>query len=163
MNSPRPSAARAIRGHCLECLNATDTGGAHDCLSSLCPLYSANPFRGRLLPKTHRPLVYDEVAEEARIARHHAKFARRIAGSATIKRMCRECACDSPEDCGKVTCALYQFRAALRKWRASLPADKFDAQKARLVEFQFAPKSPGTGNPPDGALDSAGARQEGQL
>ena len=123
MSTPRPSAARAIRAHCLECLGADATRYAHDCLSALCPLYPAHPFRGRPLPLKHRPHAHDLQAELDRIAAHNARFPKRQAGASLILRMCRECNGESREDCGKTTCALYQYRAGRREWMAATRAE----------------------------------------
>lgn len=104
-----PTPRECIRRECLNCLGATKTAQAHDCLSNLCPLYPAHPFRGRLIPAPQRPRDYDEAAEQARIAAHHKKHPRRQPSKRIINLMCRQCQ-EGRDDCGATHCGLYPWR-----------------------------------------------------
>ncbi len=121
------TARQAVRKHCMDCLGAETGYQAYDCTadSALCPLYACHPFRGKLLPASQRPKVgYDEAAEKARLAAHHAKHFRRVPSGSLCTAMCRQCMGvetrqDLPEEqkgggnresCGKSSCALWNWQ-----------------------------------------------------
>lgn len=142
----QPSARAVIRTHCLRCLSADSTRYAHDCLSSLCVLYPAHPFRGRPLHAKQRPEVHDPQAELERIAAHNKRFPKRRAGSLLIKRMCRECNGNSPEKCGATDCALGLYLAAYREWIASCRAKAAECVQEAPKPWLFRAKTAETGD-----------------
>jgi hypothetical protein len=100
--------AACVRRFCLECVGASSARGAFDCLSGICPLYPANPFRGRTMPRSL--MAYPELTEEERSAeRRAASIPRRRPSIRLIHAYCRDCQPGDRTDCGG-PCALYPFR-----------------------------------------------------
>ena len=75
------------------------------------------------MPLTQRPGDYDEVAERARLADHHARHPKCRPSGSLCSAMCRACLCvesdvttdeqkggGSREDCGKTTCTLHPWQ-----------------------------------------------------
>jgi len=110
----QPTPGQAIRLFCMDCVGASSTRGAFDCLSRICLLYGANPFRGRPMPKTLRvpeedynPATLEEERESMRIcaARPRQRPSRKL-----IRAYCRSCQPGDRTDCLGVDCALYPYR-----------------------------------------------------
>jgi len=74
---------RCIADKCRECLcvEARRQGQQYDCLSALCPLYPAMPWRGKNVADT----------DKARAEALHKERPRRQPSRAIIRRMCAEC------------------------------------------------------------------------
>jgi len=113
---------KAVREYCLACVGATKAGGAFDCLSQICSLYPAHPFRGKPMPKSKRPpvdksdpewvaLAAESDAEWANRQREADAKSRRRATKALIEQYCRHaCQPGDTSDCGGTDCAFYPLR-----------------------------------------------------
>jgi len=158
--------SQAVRQMCLGCLGANTAGTAHDCLSSLCPLYVCSPFRGRLVPKSQRGTVwvdtgrkrkgkavgtmvdmYDEASATAVIAAHQKKFPRKRPSMTLLNKMCYACQPETREDCAKVECPLFFWRP----WQpGGRPKRRISAKQGAQLRENIAKLHGGTGE--DGQL-----------
>lgn len=151
----RLTPGQCIKRKCLECLGADEGGSRFDCLSEVCPLYPAHPFRGRAIPPSYAPKCGILPSEQDRAERIHRERPARRASKAIISRMCYECNPDR-QDCTSETCALLPYTpfqpggqpkrvtsakqiAAVAKARESLPKDcaegRLSARNAPLALF----------------------------
>ena len=100
---------QAVRAECRSCLSIPKGGSGYDCLDPSCPLYPAQPWRGRDLPKSLQPpndSPPDEAEKATRILR---EVTRRRATRRMIRAKCRDCLPErtGQPDCTIVDCALF--------------------------------------------------------
>ena len=93
---------QALRRFCLECEGATNAAAAFDCLSLICPLFEAMPFRGKPMPKSMAVELEGEWAEwEVEIAKKAEARPRRRVGGRMLSAYCRNvCQPEDRTDCG---------------------------------------------------------------
>jgi hypothetical protein len=145
----------------MDCLNATSARAAFDCLSRICVLYPAHPFRGKSLPKGLRvpeelysPGTFDEERESMQIcaARPYQRASRKM-----IRQHCRDCQPEDRTDCGASDCALYPYRP----WPGPGHAPKreaTDAQKGAAARARAVRAQKGTNACLEGQLAAKGGR-----
>ena len=114
----------ALRQFCLDCLGATTAGGAFDCLSRMCPLVHATPFRGKPMPVSKAPScgctargdvtaeqACPECHDEVTRMRENAGKPRVRVTAKTLTAFCRrECQVEDRRDCGAFDCAFYPYQ-----------------------------------------------------
>ena len=92
---------QAVRAECRFCLGIAKGARGFDCLNEGCPLYGAQPWRGRDLPKSIQPAGGTPVAETDRTQRLMREVPRRRATRKMLRRKCRHCL---PERTGQPHC-----------------------------------------------------------
>jgi hypothetical protein len=117
------TARGALRAFCRECLGVEKGQAPFDCLSLLCPLYEAVPFRGRAMPKGKAWVDPDPDSDMAQWECEIKALAevrpRRRPSGRMLTRYCQHhCQPEDRTDCGGVlnpgepcehTCPLYPW------------------------------------------------------
>jgi len=139
----KQTVGQAVRAFCLACLGADRPAQAFDCISRVCPLYPAHPFRGKPMPKCRNPNPSPQweldQAEEV-----HGTRPKRRPSRAMIRKQCEMCLPErkDQEYCEHDECHLFRYchRRPGGPVKAPRSAKQLAAAGASLRKAQKSPK-----------------------